>query len=90
MLKFTIYSALTAPITHHILTSMSNTVDKIRVKNTFHNLYEWTSCLDSTDRVVEWKMHLICSLTQRSDMSHAKEQARYKLCMPRSLSKNPT
>ena len=28
-------------------------------KNTFHNLYERTSCLNSTVGVVEWKMHLI-------------------------------
>ena len=27
---------------------------------------------------------------QRSDISHAKEQARYTLCMPRSLRKDPT
>ena len=38
-----------------LLSVMSNTVDMIRVEkiNTFHNLYERTSCLDPTDRVVE-------------------------------------
>ena len=36
------------------------------------------------------KRHLICSQKQRSYTSHAKEQARYRLCVPRSLSKDPT
>ena len=32
---------------------MSNIVDMIRVENTFHILYEGTSCLDSTYRVMK-------------------------------------
>ena len=41
----------------------------------------------STRQTELWsaKRHLICSLKQRSYMSQAKEQARYRLCMPRSL-----
>ena len=38
-------------------------------KNTFHNLYERTSCLDWTDRVVEWKMHLISLLGTATKLS---------------------
>ena len=33
-------------------------------------------------------MRLISSVKQRSDISLAKEQERYTLCMPRSLSKD--
>ena len=55
-----------------LLSVMSNTVDMIRVEkiNTFHNLYERTSCLDSTDRVVEWKMHLISLLGTATKLSN--------------------
>ena len=43
-----------------------------------------------TDRVVKWKMHLISSLKQRSNISLAKEQACYTVCTHRSLSKDLT
>ena len=38
-------------------------------KNTFHNLYEQTSCLNSTVGVVEWKMHLISLLGKATKLS---------------------
>ena len=38
-------------------------------KNTFHNLYERTSCLNSTVGVVEWKMHLISLLGKATKLS---------------------
>ena len=51
-------------------------IQSCRVENASHKLtrkgilvvesYERTSCLDSTDRVVEWKMNLTSSLKQRS------------------------
>ena len=83
---------------------MSNTVDMTVVENTFHNLYERTSCLDSIVGIVEWKMNLISLLGTATKLSsrtsgqvvewkmhcHAKEQARYTLCMVRSISKDPT
>ena len=60
MLKFTIYSSLTAPITHHILTSMSNTVDQIRVKKYFSQLVlvDKLSRLDGQSCRVENASHL--------------------------------
>ena len=57
-------------------------------KNTFHNLYERTSCRDSTYTELSNRKCISLmstSLKQRSGMSHWKEQAPYTLCMRRSL-----
>ena len=55
--------------TNHDRVVMSNTVDMTRVEKYFHNLYEQTSCLNSTVGVVEWKMHLISFLRKATKLS---------------------
>ena len=70
--------------THHILTSMSNTDDKIRVGKYFSQLaYERTSCR------VENASHL-CTKAKIRQEPREGTSALHTLCMPRSLSKNPT
>ena len=69
MLKFTTYSALTAPITHHILTSMSNAVDKIRVKKYVSQLVrvDKLSRLDGQSCRVENAPHLFTNAKIRHE-----------------------
>ena len=54
MLIVTIFSALTAPITHHILTSMSNTPQLHKQHITVHNALTSTSTSTSTSTLFKF------------------------------------
>ena len=59
---------------------------KVNVEEEFENVAKLT------ENQWEWARGLENFLLykQTSDKSHTKEQARYTLCMPRSISKDPT
>jgi len=68
MLKFTIYSALTAPIIHHKLTSMSNTVWKIGVGKYFSQLVRADKLSSGKcTLLVDWGWHLVSCRVVRVD-----------------------
>ena len=50
------------------------------------------SALGGVNKLYPAALHTVYAsfFKRKSDIGHAKEQARYTLCMPRSLSKDPT
>ena len=64
---------------------------KANVEEEFENVAKLT-LLAPTEKQGEWARGLENFLfsKQTSDKNHTKEQARYTLCMPRSISKDPT